>query len=138
MHFTVILQDLPHGVLLGNQLKYLLYWKKYMVPLIKSQRNVVSSRSKQLVIGKFFRVDGIHLTVPPPRLSLESWFNTPDSFLCILHLNSSFDNKNSFSYVAATGLPETRSDHAELMARFAYECRYTVNKVVKQLEVSLG
>ena len=40
--------------------------------------------------------------------------------------------------VAATGLPETRNDHAELMARFAHECRYTINKVVKHLEVSLG
>ena len=137
MQFTVILQDLPHGVLLGNQLKYLLYWKKYMVPLIKSQRNVVSSRSKQLVIGKFFR-----RRYPPNCSSTALVFGILVQHTRLIPLHSPpypfLDNNNSFSYVAATGLPETRSDHAELMARFAYECRYTVNKVVKQLEVSLG
>lgn len=40
--------------------------------------------------------------------------------------------------VAAAGLPAPRKDHAECMARFATECRLTMNKVVKQLEVVLG
>ena len=41
-------------------------------------------------------------------------------------------------YVAAAGLPEPRDDHAEVMARFATECRYTMNRVVKKLELLLG
>ena len=41
-------------------------------------------------------------------------------------------------YVAATGLPEPREDHAVAMARFAHDCRHKMNSVVKKLEVLLG
>ena len=44
----------------------------------------------------------------------------------------------SDSYVAAAGLPEARDDHAKVMARFAAECRFTMNRVVQKLEVLLG
>ena len=41
-------------------------------------------------------------------------------------------------YVAVAGLPEERSDHALVMAKFAHDCRSKMNRVVKQLEVILG
>lgn len=41
-------------------------------------------------------------------------------------------------YVAVTGLPEPRQDHAVVMARFARDCLYKFSIVMKQLEVSLG
>ena len=40
--------------------------------------------------------------------------------------------------VAVAGVPEERVDHAELICRYATECRFTVNRVVRQLEVVLG
>ena len=48
-----------------------------------------------------------------------------------------FSNFSS-SYVAAAGVPVARLDHAEIMCWYACECRYTMNRVVKQLEVVLG
>jgi len=42
------------------------------------------------------------------------------------------------SYVAATGLPEPRKDHAVVMVRFAYECLNEMRSLVKRLEVLLG
>ena len=41
-------------------------------------------------------------------------------------------------YVAVSGLPEPRKDHAVSMARFARECMYTMHLVTKKLEVTLG
>ena len=41
-------------------------------------------------------------------------------------------------YVAATGLPEARKDHAVVMARFAKECMTQMQIITKRLEVSLG
>jgi Adenylate and Guanylate cyclase catalytic domain len=41
-------------------------------------------------------------------------------------------------YVAVTGLPEPRKDHAVLMCRFAYECLQVMNDLTKKLEVTLG
>lgn len=41
-------------------------------------------------------------------------------------------------YVATTGLPVPTDDHAEVMAKFARECRVKMNALVRQLEVSLG
>jgi len=41
-------------------------------------------------------------------------------------------------YVAVTGLPDPRKDHAIAMLRFAYACRIRVNRIMKQLEVHLG
>ena len=41
-------------------------------------------------------------------------------------------------YMAATGLPETRYDHAVVMAGFARECLVTMNEVVRDLEARLG
>jgi hypothetical protein len=41
-------------------------------------------------------------------------------------------------YVAVTGLPEPRSDHAVVMAKFAKECLEKFNELSKQLEISLG
>ena len=40
--------------------------------------------------------------------------------------------------MAAAGLPEARKDHAEIMARFANECRAKMMSLVKELEVELG
>jgi class 3 adenylate cyclase len=41
-------------------------------------------------------------------------------------------------YVAVTGLPEARKDHALAMARFANECLAKLNDLTGQLEVTLG
>jgi class 3 adenylate cyclase len=41
-------------------------------------------------------------------------------------------------YVAVSGLPEPRDDHAVLMARFAHDALVQMRKSVQQLEVSLG
>mmetsp|Transcript_42749 Transcript_42749/g.103157 ORF Transcript_42749/g.103157 Transcript_42749/m.103157 type:complete len:865 (+) Transcript_42749:140-2734(+) len=41
-------------------------------------------------------------------------------------------------YVAVTGLPEPRQDHALAMARFAKECIDKFNDISKQLELTLG
>jgi class 3 adenylate cyclase len=41
-------------------------------------------------------------------------------------------------YVAVTGLPEPRRDHAVAMARFARECVTQMQMLVKRLEVTLG
>lgn len=41
-------------------------------------------------------------------------------------------------YVAVVGLPEPRKDHAVVMARFARDCQYKFNVLVKKLVVELG
>jgi class 3 adenylate cyclase len=41
-------------------------------------------------------------------------------------------------YVAVAGLPEPRSDHAVVMAKFSRECLDKFNALTKQLEISLG
>ena len=41
-------------------------------------------------------------------------------------------------YVAVTGLPEPRKDHATAMCRFAHECMRKMQDLVKRLEVELG
>jgi hypothetical protein len=41
-------------------------------------------------------------------------------------------------YVAVTGLPEPRKDHAVVMARFARECLQKIDELTKLLEVTLG
>jgi class 3 adenylate cyclase len=42
------------------------------------------------------------------------------------------------SYVAVTGLPEPRKDHAVVMAKFARDCRTQFSVLSRQLEVTLG
>ena len=41
-------------------------------------------------------------------------------------------------YVAVTGLPEPKKDHAIVMARFAREIMNTMDKVTRELELTLG
>ena len=41
-------------------------------------------------------------------------------------------------YVAATGLPEKRADHAIAMSRFATDCLTKFQTLAKELEKSLG
>lgn len=41
-------------------------------------------------------------------------------------------------YVSVCGVPEACADHAEVMARFARECLYQFNRVVRDLELKLG
>ena len=41
-------------------------------------------------------------------------------------------------YVAATGLPEPRDDHAVVMAKFARDCMHKMLDLVHKLEVVLG
>jgi class 3 adenylate cyclase len=41
-------------------------------------------------------------------------------------------------YVAVTGLPEPRKDHAVVMARFAHDCMVKMHSLVKKLELTLG
>jgi len=41
-------------------------------------------------------------------------------------------------YVAVTGLPDPRKDHAVIMARFARECMHKMTILVKKMEVHLG
>jgi hypothetical protein len=41
-------------------------------------------------------------------------------------------------YVAVTGLPEARKDHAVVMARFAKDCMKKMNELTKQLITVLG
>ena len=60
----------------------------------------------------------------------------------VLYVNSKTSSPFlSFFYgcaVAVAGLPEPRDDHADVMARFANECRWKMIAVVKRLEVLLG
>jgi class 3 adenylate cyclase len=42
------------------------------------------------------------------------------------------------SYVAVTGLPEPREDHAVVMAKFARDCRTQFSVLSRELEVTLG
>ena len=41
-------------------------------------------------------------------------------------------------YLAVTGVPEPQSNHALLMARFAYECKIRMNNLTKKLDLTLG
>jgi len=41
-------------------------------------------------------------------------------------------------YVAVSGLPEPRKDHATVMARFARDCLDAMNDLTKKLEITLG
>ena len=41
-------------------------------------------------------------------------------------------------YMAASGLPEERKDHAAVMAKFARECLLQLHRVLRRLEVTLG
>lgn len=41
-------------------------------------------------------------------------------------------------YVAVTGLPEPRKDHAIVMSRFARDCMRKMDQLTKLLEVRLG
>ncbi len=42
------------------------------------------------------------------------------------------------AYVAVTGLPDPRTDHAVVMVKFARECRSQCVQVTRKLETSLG
>jgi hypothetical protein len=42
------------------------------------------------------------------------------------------------AYVAVTGLPEPRADHAVVMVTFARECRAKIVDITRKLETSLG
>ena len=42
------------------------------------------------------------------------------------------------SYVAVTGLPTPRDDHATVMARFARMCLRKISRLTKELEIQLG
>ena len=42
------------------------------------------------------------------------------------------------SYVAVCGLPEPRSNHAVVMAKFASDCLRKTEEVCRDLELSLG
>jgi class 3 adenylate cyclase len=41
-------------------------------------------------------------------------------------------------YVAVSGVPQPRKDHAVVMSRFARDCHTTIRDVTRKLEVSLG
>jgi hypothetical protein len=41
-------------------------------------------------------------------------------------------------YVAATGLPDPRKDHAIVLAKFARDCLYKFHRLVRQMELVLG
>merc|ERR1712038_1761459 len=41
-------------------------------------------------------------------------------------------------YIAVTGIPDPREDHAVIMAKFAEECKYKTNKVLKELRNEFG
>jgi class 3 adenylate cyclase len=41
-------------------------------------------------------------------------------------------------YVVVAGLPEPCLNHAQVMARFAWDCRLKMNDLVNELEVTLG
>merc|ERR1712176_1168596 len=41
-------------------------------------------------------------------------------------------------YVAVTGLPEERKDHALAMAKFARDCMEAMSKLTRKLEMTLG
>jgi len=44
----------------------------------------------------------------------------------------------AFIFVAVSGLPEARKDHAVTMARFARDCLLKMQELVKKLECTLG
>ena len=41
-------------------------------------------------------------------------------------------------YMAVAGLPETRTDHAVVMCRFARQCLSKLRGILNELEVTLG
>jgi class 3 adenylate cyclase len=41
-------------------------------------------------------------------------------------------------YVAVTGLPKPRKDHAVVMVKFARDCLQKMNQLTKKLQVKLG
>jgi class 3 adenylate cyclase len=41
-------------------------------------------------------------------------------------------------YVAATGIPDPREDHAVLLVRFAHTCLVRINQLTRALEAALG
>jgi class 3 adenylate cyclase len=47
-------------------------------------------------------------------------------------------NKQGDCYVAVTGLPDPRKDHAVAMCRFARECLIKTRVLVRKLEIRLG
>jgi Adenylate and Guanylate cyclase catalytic domain len=62
-----------------------------------------------------------------------------ESFLTTrLHLPPCIHRTIGDCYVAASGIPEPREDHAFAMARFAQDILRKCSFIVKQLEVSLG
>ena len=41
-------------------------------------------------------------------------------------------------YVAVAGLPDPRRDHAQIMTRFAHDCRSKMNQLTRKLAITLG
>jgi class 3 adenylate cyclase len=92
------------------------------------------------------------LTAPPCVAGFTSWSSTREPsqvFELLEQIYSSFDQiakkRHVFKvetigdcYMAATGLPEKRRDHAIVMARFARDCLRKTHHVLRRLEVRLG
>jgi class 3 adenylate cyclase len=73
------------------------------------------------------------------RRELECTSNTPREE-CLLIVFASFWQVETVGdcYVAVSGLPDPRKDHALVMARFAHDCVKKMAELVRVLEVSLG
>lgn len=54
------------------------------------------------------------------------------------HLRLSASLRSKDCYVAVTGLPNPRKDHAIVMTRFAWDCRDIMRVTLRKLEVKLG
>ena len=56
----------------------------------------------------------------------------------IRHLTPIIHSAFSRSYVAATGLPQARKDHAKAMVRFARDIMQKMHVLTRELELELG
>ena len=59
-------------------------------------------------------------------------------FIPDLKLLNSYSLQVGDCYVAVSGLPEPRKDHALVMSRVARDCVYKMSILTKRLEVMLG
>lgn len=116
--YTQILQVLPAGLAPESPTTSSFCWKRFIAPSTKSPASTVSTKLKRLAVSGSVDQHFLRLTYP----------SLTDSTL----------QKHADCYVAATGIPDPRPDHAVAMSQFALDCLDRMHVLVKKLEVHLG